>query len=169
MIGHHRHRFHHRGVCGLARVLRRGRRTVRWAGIQPRSGCGEDGVVVPSSLRMVDSVLLHQYWPQHQPNQCGRCWEPVAFYWVAAVAGKLIGAGLPAFLQSGRGAAALIGVSMVPRAEIALVVVQTGSNLGDWAVPGTLYGAIVFVSAATCITAPIVLRSLFKKHGPDGK
>ena len=83
---------------------------------------------------------------------------------VAAVIGKLIGAGIPALLQSGTGAAALLGVSMIPRAEIALVIVQTGKDLGDWAVPSTLYGAIVFVSTCSCIVSPIVLRRLFAKY-----
>lgn len=83
---------------------------------------------------------------------------------VVAVIGKLIGAGVPAFVQSGGGAGALIGVSMIPRAEIALVVVQTGSSLGDWAVPSSIYGAIVVVSACTCIAAPVVLRCLFAKY-----
>lgn len=87
---------------------------------------------------------------------------------VPAVVGKLIGAGLPALYQSGPSAAALIGVSMIPRAEIALVVVQTGNSLGDWAVPNALYGAIVFVSACSCILAPILLRALFSKHPADG-
>lgn len=85
---------------------------------------------------------------------------------VAAIAGKVIGAGVPVYLQSGFGAGALLGVSMVPRAEIAMVVIKTGSELGDWAVPAKIYGAMVIVSAATCIAAPVVLRYLFKKF-PD--
>ena len=36
-------------------------------------------------------------------------------------------------------------ISMIPRAEIALVAVQTGSILGDRAVPDTHDGALVFV------------------------
>lgn len=82
---------------------------------------------------------------------------------VAAVLGKLIGAGIPAWLQSGTAAGALLGVSMIPRAEIALVIVQKGSELGEWAVPKTLYGAMVVVSAFTCLGTPAVLRKLFDK------
>lgn len=84
---------------------------------------------------------------------------------VAAVIGKLVGAGLPALLQSGRRGGALMGVSMIPRAEIALVIVQTGSQLGQWAVPNELYGAMVIVSVGTCILVPIVLPYLFGKEG----
>ena len=83
---------------------------------------------------------------------------------VAAVIGKLVGAGLPAHWQSGAGAGTLMGVSMIPRAEIALIVIHTGSKLGEWAVPPQLYGAMVFVSACTCIFAPIVLRILFARY-----
>jgi Kef-type K+ transport system membrane component KefB len=86
---------------------------------------------------------------------------------ITAIIGKVIGAGVPAFLQSGMGAGALLGVSMVPRAEIALVVIQTGSELGDWAVPNQLYGAMVVVAAGTCIVAPVALRYLFKKFPDD--
>jgi Kef-type K+ transport system membrane component KefB len=80
---------------------------------------------------------------------------------LAAVLGKLLGAGLPALLESGKGAAALLGVSMVPRAEISLVVIQTGNELGAWAVSDTLYGALVIVSAGTCLATPLALRYLF--------
>ena len=82
---------------------------------------------------------------------------------LAAIIGKIIGAGLPLLFQSGFGAAALLGVSMVPRAEIALVVIQSGNDLGQWAVPGELYGGMVLVSATTCLAAPLALRYLFKK------
>jgi len=50
---------------------------------------------------------------------------------------------------------------MLPRAEIALIIMQRGSALGDWAVPSSVYGATVFVSAVTCLIAPLVLRPLF--------
>jgi Kef-type K+ transport system membrane component KefB len=86
---------------------------------------------------------------------------------ITAIIGKVIGAGVPALLQSGMGAGALLGVSMVPRAEIALVVIETGSELGDWAVPNQLYGAMVVVAAGTCIAAPVALRYLFKKFPDD--
>lgn len=79
------------------------------------------------------------------------------------VIGKIVGAGLPALLATGATGAAVIGVSMVPRAEIAMIVMQQGRGLGDWAVPPQVYAAIAFVSIATCIAAPLVLRRMLQR------
>ena len=79
---------------------------------------------------------------------------------VAAVLGKFIGAALPAALLTSPREGTLIGISMVPRAEIFLIVMLHGVMLGDWAVPKDLYIAAVFVSVATCVFAPILVRRL---------
>ena len=79
---------------------------------------------------------------------------------VAAALGKFIGAALPAALIISPREGALIGVSMIPRAEIFLIVMLHGVMLGDWAVPEQLYIAAVFVSVATCILAPVLVRRL---------
>ena len=75
-----------------------------------------------------------------------------------AVTGKLLGAGLPAAAMLGRRRGGLIGFSMVPRAEIYLLVMLFGLRLGEWAVPQVLYNAAVLASIATCITGPAVMR-----------
>ncbi|MFP4082139.1 MAG: cation:proton antiporter [Candidatus Aminicenantes bacterium] len=80
-----------------------------------------------------------------------------------AVIGKLIGNGVLSLMVTGWASSALISVSMVPRAEIAMIVMQKGSQLGGWAVPNNVYSAMVFVSLATCVGAPFVLRLLLKK------
>lgn len=49
---------------------------------------------------------------------------------IAAVVGKLVGAGVPAALMLGRTSGVLIGVSMVPRAEITLLAIERGHSLG---------------------------------------
>ncbi|MEQ8962903.1 MAG: cation:proton antiporter [Coleofasciculus sp. C2-GNP5-27] len=82
---------------------------------------------------------------------------------VAAVLGKLIGAGGLTWLTTGWTGAALIGVSMVPRAEITMIVMGKGLSLGEWAVSNQVFAAMVVVSAVTSILAPIVLRSLLHK------
>ena len=69
---------------------------------------------------------------------------------VAAVAEKFIGAGAPALLTSGVTGAALIGVSMILRAEIAMTVLHQARQMGDWAMPEPLYASMVFVSITTC-------------------
>lgn len=82
---------------------------------------------------------------------------------VIAVVSKVIGAGAPALLSTGRVGAALIGVSMVPRAEIAMIIARRGGQLGEWAVPPELYAGMVVVSATTCIAAPWVLSMLLNR------
>ena len=80
-----------------------------------------------------------------------------------AILTKLLGTGVPALPGAGRVGAALIGLSMVPRAEIAMIVMQRGRQLGAWAVPPELYAGMVFVSAATCIAVPWTLSVLLKR------
>ncbi|MCF6158247.1 MAG: cation:proton antiporter [wastewater metagenome] len=77
-----------------------------------------------------------------------------------AVVTKTIGHGAPLFFMKGWKSAVLLGVSMIPRAEIAMVIMQQGRKLGDWAVPPYVFSAMVLVSAATCIISPLFLRSL---------
>jgi len=88
---------------------------------------------------------------------------------VMAIIGKLIADGVPVALMSGIGSGILIGTSMVPRAEIAMVIMQRGLSLGDWAVPSNAYAAMVVVSAATCILSPLAVRWLLNKHSMQEK
>lgn len=85
---------------------------------------------------------------------------------VAAI-GKLVGVGLPALSFVRPRGALLIGASMVPRAEIALLVMGYGLSLGPWATPPALYNAIVLASLATCILSPIVVRRLLQAEAPE--
>ncbi|MFP4002236.1 MAG: cation:proton antiporter [Alphaproteobacteria bacterium] len=78
----------------------------------------------------------------------------------AAALGKFLGAGMPTALLSSRADGVLIGLSMIPRAEIFLIVMLFGVNAGDWAVTETLYTASIFVSLATCIFAPVAVHAL---------
>ncbi|MDC0832798.1 cation:proton antiporter [Geitlerinema sp. CS-897] len=85
---------------------------------------------------------------------------------VAAVAGKLLGAGVPALLKTQWKGATLIGVSMIPRAEISTIVMQKGLALGSWAVSDRVFAAMVVVSAMTTTVIPILLSSLLDKWHP---
>jgi Kef-type K+ transport system membrane component KefB len=86
-----------------------------------------------------------------------------AVLFLAAIIGKMIGdAGAVYALKDAR-SAALIGTSMVPRAEIAMVIMQQGLRAGEWAVPAHMYGAMVVVSALTCLAAPLVVQSLLTR------
>ena len=82
---------------------------------------------------------------------------------LVAVLGKVLGASLPAMTVVGSSSALILGLSLVPRAEIAFVIMQRGLELGDWAVPPALFAQVVLVSAATVLVVPIVLRSLLRR------
>ena len=88
---------------------------------------------------------------------------------VAAVLAKLLADGLPVGFMSGTRSAALIGASMIPRAEITMVIVAKGRELGDWAVPPLVYGAMVLVSALTCIISPPTVKYLLGRWPQEDK
>lgn len=83
-----------------------------------------------------------------------------AALFVVLVVGKLVGAGFAAWAVAGRRTGRLIGASMVPRAEIFLIVMAHGVSLGAWAVSPELYTASVLAAVATCIVGPIVVTRL---------
>ena len=83
---------------------------------------------------------------------------------IVAVVGKVIGTGLPAIITTGRKSALLLGISMVPRAEIAMVIMERGRQLGDWAVSPQIFTSMIIVSGITCIASPLVLRPLLQKE-----
>ncbi|MFW6353967.1 MAG: cation:proton antiporter, partial [Verrucomicrobiota bacterium] len=77
---------------------------------------------------------------------------------LVAILGKIVGSTPLAWCFTGFYGALLIGVSMVPRAEIAMVVIERGRQLGDWAMPDDLYAAMVLVSAMTCLGTSLFLH-----------
>lgn len=77
-----------------------------------------------------------------------------------AFAGKLAGAGLPALKRLGKGGALLVGLSMVPRAEIAMVVMQKGLQAG--AAP-EIFAAMMVVSAGTVLLTALLLPALMRR------
>ncbi|MEX0386859.1 cation:proton antiporter [Spiribacter onubensis] len=81
---------------------------------------------------------------------------------IAAVAGKLIGTALPALWTAPKGSALVIGMSMVPRAEIAMVVVDQAGRYGDDVVPPALYGAMTLVTLVTCAVTPSAVQHMLK-------
>lgn len=82
---------------------------------------------------------------------------------IPATLGKMIGNGGPSWLLVGGTSAILIGTSMIPRAEIAMVIVQHGLELGPWAMPPQVFAAMVFVSLATCTLSPIAVTILLRR------
>jgi Kef-type K+ transport system membrane component KefB len=89
----------------------------------------------------------------------------------AAVFSKLVGCGLGAW-RLGYADAARVGAGMVPRGEVGMVVAQIGSSLG--VIPKDVYGVVVFMSIATTMIAPPLLKYTYRdliaklrEPGPD--
>src|ERR1051325_8921652 len=78
---------------------------------------------------------------------------------LAAVVSKFLGCGLGA-LRMGRKDALRIGVGMVPRGEVGMVVAQIGLRMG--VMTESVYGIIVFMSVATTLIAPPLLKIAFR-------
>jgi len=87
---------------------------------------------------------------------------------VAAFVGKVLAA-TPLVWNRGPVMYGTIGLSLVPRAEIAMIIMDRGHALGAWAVPDAVYSGMVFVSAATCLVAPILLRIVLDRTSAPGK
>jgi len=100
-------------------------------------------------------------------NGLGAATEMGAVLLIAAILGKLVGAGAPLFLMEGWTSALLIGVSLVPRAEIAMVVMQRGLNHGS--VSSQVFTGMVMVSAATSLLSPIAVRFLLDRWPQEGE
>lgn len=76
---------------------------------------------------------------------------------------KILAIGLAASFKMKALSALLLGMSMVPRAEITLIIFQQGSLLGEAAVPGSLYtGMVVAVMGTTLISPPIINKLIDK-------
>ncbi len=80
---------------------------------------------------------------------------------LAAVASKLIGCGLGA-ARLGLGDALKVGVGMVPRGEVGMVVAQIGLSIG--VIPKNVYAVVVFMSVATTMIAPLMLKLAYRKE-----
>jgi len=78
----------------------------------------------------------------------------------AATAAKLVGVTTPALWLMPRADALVLGVSMIPRAEIALLVVYQCTQISDDIVPPEIFAAIVIASILTATLAPPVTRYL---------
>ncbi len=94
------------------------------------------------------------------PEAAGAIGGGVVLLLAAAVLGKVIGAYVPAVPILGSTGALVLGLSLVPRAEIALVIMQRGLELGAWAVPPTVFAQVVLISAVTVLIMPLVLRPM---------
>ncbi|MDX2269754.1 MAG: cation:proton antiporter [Bryobacter sp.] len=78
----------------------------------------------------------------------------------AAIVSKFVGCGLGAW-RLGWKDATRVGAGMVPRGEVGMVVAQIGSSLG--VIPKDVYGVVVFMSIATTMVAPPLLKFTYRE------
>jgi Kef-type K+ transport system membrane component KefB len=83
---------------------------------------------------------------------------------VAACLGKLLGGTLPALMFTSAAGATVIGISLIPRAEIALYVAHEARAAGDGVLPASGYAAIVMVVLVTAVLAPALLRVALRRR-----
>lgn len=86
---------------------------------------------------------------------------------VPAILGKLIGVSVPALRFVAKRDAVLLGLSMIPRAEIAMVVLYQCHQLDNEIIPDNVFAAVIVVSVATSILASLVLRYLLVNRIPS--
>ncbi|WP_169981386.1 cation:proton antiporter [Tautonia rosea] len=82
---------------------------------------------------------------------------------VAAVAWKLVGTAVPALMSAGWKTSLMLGIGMVPRAEIAMVIVERGKAMGPALVPPHVFSAMVLVVLGSCLIGPLALRPLLRR------
>lgn len=98
------------------------------------------------------------------PTALGYSLEIGFVFLVFAVLAKLLTAGGPAWGLRGMPTGILLGASMVPRAEITMVVMEHGLRLGNWAVTEEVFNAMIFVSAVTCLLGPVAVYTLLNSR-----
>jgi Kef-type K+ transport system membrane component KefB len=84
---------------------------------------------------------------------------------VVAVLGKLVGSALGASMAGmSRRESSLVGIGMIARGEVALVAASVGLRAG--AIDPGVYAAVVLVSVATTVIAPIGIAAWCRLSGP---
>ena len=82
---------------------------------------------------------------------------------VAAIVTQLIGCGAGAW-RLGRADMLRVGVGMVPRGEVGMVVAQIGLGMG--VITDSVYAVVVFMTVATTLVAPPMLKRAYRKIQP---
>ncbi len=122
-----------------------------------------------SSLKPLEDLFIPFFFIEIgynilMPNSMQFLW-PTVLILVTTVLAKVLAVALPAALLKIRAASAIIlGVSMIPRAEVTMIAMDHGLRLGDWAVTPTLYTTVVLVCLATSILTPLILAPLIQQR-----
>jgi Kef-type K+ transport system membrane component KefB len=83
---------------------------------------------------------------------------------IAAAVTKFVGCGLGA-IRLGGTEAIRVGVGMIPRGEVGMVVAQLGLGMG--AISPMIYSVVVFMSVATTMIAPPLIKLAFAGVGNE--
>ena len=83
---------------------------------------------------------------------------------ILAIGSKLIGCALPLFHRDGWPAALRVGIGMVPRGEVALIVALVGLQMNM--ISPAAYAIVIFMTAATTLIAPPIMRATFPTAKP---
>jgi len=94
-----------------------------------------------------------------------------------AIAGKLVGAGLPARLTGMSTRESLtVGTAMSARGAVELIIAEIALEAGVFSRPEPpppivrhMYSAVVFMAIATTLLTPIAMRLLLRGTGDHGK
>jgi Kef-type K+ transport system membrane component KefB len=90
----------------------------------------------------------------------GPALAPAVVLITVAFAGKFLGAVMPALSMGGTRPAVLLGLSMIPRAEVAMIISQRAVSAERAAMPEAIYSALVITSLTSCLLPPVVLKRL---------
>lgn len=86
-----------------------------------------------------------------------------------AALGKFAGTLLAAWRSAGPADAATLGISMVPRAEIGLLVLFACNEVDSRLVPPELFAGTVIASVLSCLAAPLLLRRRLARVAPGAQ
>ncbi|MCB1591456.1 MAG: cation:proton antiporter [Alphaproteobacteria bacterium] len=82
---------------------------------------------------------------------------------IPSVLGKVLGGAIPALRYLNWNNAMALGISLVPRAEIMLVIAGSAKAYGPEVLPDEVFAGLVFVSAITCVLTPVVVKPYLRK------
>jgi Kef-type K+ transport system membrane component KefB len=88
---------------------------------------------------------------------------PAAVLVAAAFAGKFLGSAVPARICQGLKPSVLLGLSMIPRAEVAMIITQRSRNLAGNVMPDRIFTAMVITCLVSCIVPPTVLKTVIPR------
>lgn len=84
---------------------------------------------------------------------------------ILAMAGKILGCGLPALAVGfNRAGAIRVGIGMLPRGEVALIVAGVGLTTG--LIQSNIFGVAIMMTIVTTLVAPVALVPVFRRDIP---